>query len=75
LSSAVPGAHLPGTFYPYPEDSSNESEKMHRLAGAFLAVLSLTVLSTASHATSVQQMSVVDLLDHSQDIVADVSTK
>ena len=44
--------------------------KMHRLAGALLAVLSLTVLSTASNATSVQQMSVVDLLNHSQDIVA-----
>ena len=44
--------------------------KMYRLAGALLAVLSLTVLSTASHATSVQQMSVVDLLNHSQDIVA-----
>ena len=43
---------------------------MHRLAGALLAVLSLAALSTPSHATSVQQMSVVDLLDHSQDIVA-----
>jgi hypothetical protein len=35
-----------------------------------LAALSITVLSAPSHATSVQQMSVVDLLDHSQDIVA-----
>jgi len=44
--------------------------KVRGLAGVLLAVLSLTVLSTASHATSVQQMSVVDLLNHSQDIVA-----
>jgi hypothetical protein len=44
--------------------------KMRGFADALVAVLSLMVFSTASHATSVQQMSVVDLLNHSQDIVA-----
>ena len=44
--------------------------KVRGLADALVAVLSLMVFSTASHATSVQQMSVVDLLNHSQDIVA-----
>ena len=44
--------------------------RMRGFADALVAVLSLMVFSTASHATSVQQMSVVDLLNHSQDIVA-----
>jgi len=44
--------------------------KIRGFARVLLAALSITVLSAPSHATSVQQMSVVDLLDHSQDIVA-----
>ena len=44
--------------------------KMRELACAALAALTLAIVSTTSHATSVQQMSIVDLLDHSQDIVA-----
>jgi hypothetical protein len=44
--------------------------RMRGLAGALVAALSLMVVSTASDATSVRQMSVVDLLNHSQDIVA-----
>src|SRR5258708_33070670 len=44
--------------------------KMRGVAVATLAVLGLAVLSAPSHATSVKQMSVVDLIDHSQDIVA-----
>ena len=43
---------------------------MRGFADTLVAVLSLMLFSTASHATSVQQMSVVDLLNHSQDIVA-----
>jgi len=35
-----------------------------------LATLGLAAVSTASHATSVQEMSIVDLLNHSQSIVA-----
>jgi hypothetical protein len=44
--------------------------KIRGLGCAAFAALTLAVVSGASHATSVQQMSVVDLLDHSQDIVA-----
>lgn len=44
--------------------------ELRGLAGAFLAALCLTALSAPSHATSVMQMSVVDLLAHSQTIVA-----
>ena len=44
--------------------------KIRGAARVLLAALSLTALSATSHATSVQQMSIVDLLDHSQDIVA-----
>ena len=44
--------------------------KLRRLAGAILAALCLTAPSAPSHATSVMQMSVVDLLAHSQAIVA-----
>jgi hypothetical protein len=40
------------------------------LGCAALAALTFAVVSPTSHATSVQQMSIVDLLDHSQDIVA-----
>ena len=45
------------------------------LGCAALAALTLAVFSAPSHATSVQQMSIVDLLDHSQDIVAGRVTK
>jgi hypothetical protein len=44
--------------------------KMRGVAVAILAALGLAALSAPSHATSVKQMSVVDLIDHSQDIVA-----
>ncbi len=44
--------------------------KIRGAARVLLAALSLTALSAPSHATSVQQMSIVDLLNHSQDIVA-----
>lgn len=44
--------------------------KIRGAARVLLAALSLTALSATSHATSVQQMSIVDLLNHSQDIVA-----
>jgi hypothetical protein len=44
--------------------------KLRRLAGAILATLCLAAPSAPSHATSVIQMSVVDLLAHSQAIVA-----
>ena len=44
--------------------------KIHRLGSTALVALTVSVFSATSHATSVRQMSIVDLLDHSQSIVA-----
>lgn len=45
-------------------------ECIRRLCRVTVAVMAVAGFCASSHATSVQQMSVVDLLTHSQDIVA-----
>src|SRR4030095_12102399 len=45
-------------------------QRMRVLGYAAVAALTLAVFAAPSQATSVQQMSIVDLIDHSQDIVA-----
>jgi hypothetical protein len=65
-------AFTPGTFFftASRELSQMSLRKIRRLGCTALAALTVAVFSTTSHATSVQQMSIVDLLDHSQNIVA-----
>src|SRR4029453_19050715 len=57
-------------FPPLGNPSQMNLRTIRGLGCAALAALTLAFVSTTSQATSVQQMSVVDLLDHSQDIVA-----
>jgi hypothetical protein len=48
----------------------NLQKKNRGLGGSLLAALALVAAALPGHATSVREMSVVDLLAHSQDIVA-----